>query len=261
MADFNEILKDSAKYPDNLEVDFAGAKVPLGSLRQFTTGQLADIDKRQKAIEKEYADAKTARESAMDLSQRAQQLWDSLQQTKPAASTPAGEDPWETDPIYAPVRNRFTERDKQVKDLKETLEKLAKTQEQLALVGGWDRWERQYNAFPKERRPKDKSLEDLVKYAAENKLVDRFGIPSVEKAIDQMTAGDRLEEIRKQARAEGAAEAETRLRASTMPRPNFNPSPASRGGGKAPLEDLDQLTDKVLEDPELRQLVEGLNLQ
>lgn len=260
MATLNDILKDTATYPDTFEVDFMGAKVPLSSLRQFTAAELGEIDKQRKQVAKELADATKQRQSAMDLSTQAQQLFDSLQSKPNATATQVADDPWESDPVYAPVRSRLTDRDKKLDEFKSALDRLTKAQEQIATIGGWERWERQYNSFPEARRPKDKSLEEIVKFAHENKLVDRFGIPSVQLALDKLTEASRLEDIRKTAHDEGVKEAETRLRASTMPRPNFNPSPAVRAG-KTPLEDLDHLTDKVLEDPELRQLVEGLNIQ
>jgi hypothetical protein len=255
-----EILKDTTKYADDLMVDFAGEKVPLGSLRQFSAGELTAIAKRQQEADRNFAEAAKARETAMDLSTKAQQLYDSLQSSKqqaPPANT--GDDPWETDPIYAPVRTRSKAQEATIDELKKTLKSLQQTQEQIALIGGYDRWERQFNSFPADRRPKDKSLDDVIKYAAENKLVDRFGVPSVSMALDKLTEADRLDDIRAKARKEGADEAEARLRASTMPRPNFNPPP-NAGKRTEVLDDLDHLTDKVLEDPELRQMVAGLNL-
>lgn len=260
MATFNDILKDTATFPDAMEIDFGGSKVPLGSLRQFTAGELSAIAKRQQEVERNYSEATASRASALELSTKAQELYASLQAaSKNVTVTNPADDPWETDPIYAPVRSRLAKSEATEKELRDTLKKLQATQDQLATIGGWDRWERQWQAVPKDKRPKDKSMEDIVKYAAENKILDRFGIPSVSLAMEKLTEGDRVAEAEARGRAAGAEEAEARLRASTMPRPNYNPAPAQRKGSEV-IDDLDNLTERVLEDKELRQMVESLNL-
>lgn len=262
--DWNEILKDSVKYPDTLGIAIGGTEVPLGSLRAVAKQQSDAAEATLKAAEAARKEAEAQRNEFNRLTQQAQQIYDSNKQTaeeiaaaKAAAAAAAGGkgDEWD-DPIWEPVRKRLSPVLEQLKTAEESRKKLENMLARSAEVFAYDRWERQFQGY--QGKPEGKTLDDVVKFAADNKIVDRFGLPSVTAALDQMTAADRQKLVEDAAYKRGMEEGQRLGRISTMPRP-MTVGPTNPQGSK-PLEDFDQLTERALADPELATLIAGTNM-
>jgi hypothetical protein len=133
----------------------------------------------------------------------------------------------------------------------------------MASVWAEDRWQGQF-ARGKDRlkgdKYKDWTYEKVRDYAANQRLFDGFGFPSVDKAIDAITQQDEMERKIQDARAQGLKEGELKARLGAMPRP------ASAAGAVKVAEEssvskngLEGLSDDVVNDPELAKMLSDLN--
>lgn len=265
--DFATILQDAVTFNDNIELTVGNEKVTLGDIRNLSRRQQEQVTNRMNELQREREEVKTLATKAAELLSRQEQP-----QTRQATQQAAGGDDWDTDPFYAPIRTRISPLEKQ---LKEALDAVKQTQDQMqraALIWANDRFAAEYRDNRdrlKGDKYKDwrgeKAVDKLAEYAAEHKLVDRFGMPSVSRAIDELTKEDEVDRIRKQAREEGIEEGKRQQRVSTMQRPTS----ASGGKGAAskgldPTKNFEDLGDSVAEDPELVEMLSqigGLEIQ
>jgi hypothetical protein len=264
-----EILADTKTYPDTLAISFNGVEIPLGSLRAVAKSKQDAAESERKAAEAARTAAEAQRAEFNRLTDEAREVYENLNSTNAsaaaaaAAAAPVVEDEFDKDPVWNPVRKRLGSLAEEQKKFAEATKKVEEANKRLenmlarsAEVFAYDRWERQYSGY--QHKPDGKSLDDVVKYATDNRIVDRFGLPSVEKALDQMTAADRQKAVEDSAFKRGMEEGQRLGRISTMPRP-MTVGPTNPAGSK-PLEDFDQLTERALSDPELATLIAGTNL-
>ena len=255
-----EIIADRTAYADDMELTIGTEKVALGALRGLSAKQQdalqAEMVKATKA--REQADAKFA--EAMNLSTRAAELYTKLNSAPPSPSGPSN-DPYDTDPFYAPVRERLKAADerygKAVKDLQDTTKKF-ETMLTNASVSWYKREaKRELDAYPHKDAawyPKDKSLDDLISYAGQRHLLDEDGLPSVRRALDDMTreARDKAEAQAKY--EEGVKAGEQRQMAAQLQRPTLGVVPPPSKDAPTSFE---QVKARVYSDPDLVRQVDN----
>lgn len=262
MDPLKQFLEDSAKYPDATEVQIGDVKVPLGSLRALNSSErtaLADRLKTAEALEKANKERET---KLVDLATKTQKVYEEYTARAAAAGNnpPKADanDPW-ADPWLAPVKTALSERDQKIVELTKKLEESTKTIANAATIWAQDRWDRQYEGINFGTREKKPTADELIKYATDNKLLDRQGIPSITAAWNHMTAGEREADMKKQEfeRGREAGRAES-LAARVTP-------PGAAGPGVPPPVpvrikpgegDLGDLYSQALQDPELKALLE-----
>lgn len=267
--DFSDILADANTFPDTAEITIGDQKISLGQIRDLSKKQQASITERMNALDKERNEVKELAVKAADLLAKAQPLADgATRKVEPKQETT--EDYWDTDPLYEPIRKRLSPIEKQLKDAMDTITAQKTALEKAALIFARDRWDRQYESGKirlKGDKYKDyRSVDKLAEYAAQHQLVDAFGMPSVERAIVELTKPDELEELKRQAKEEGIEEGRRMARLNTMARPT---SSSGKSAGQKPSKGLDptknfeDLGDAVAEDADLMEAlakVSGLDL-
>ena len=259
MADLNEILKDSTKYPDNLTIKIQDTDVPLGSLRQLHASE-------RQSIERERSEIGTARQT---LEQERSQVIELARKAAEASATIDGvvkqressADPYENDILYEPVRKRLSKHEETVGSLKTEIDKLQKTFQNGALLLAEERWQRQWDKIEPEleKYPELKSNWDydkVLKFAAENKHLDSRGFPDIRKAWHVLTEAAREKQKADEAYQRGIEEGKKMAMLKQVPRPT------SAGKGGPPVQTtsdgLDGLTKEAYDDPEIRGMIEQL---
>jgi hypothetical protein len=255
-----KFLQDTQNYPDTTMVKIGDQEVPLSSLRALNSEERQQLDAAMKSATERQAELDNQRKSVLDLSTKAQQTYEQAQELlKKAAPQPnPGNDPWQ-DPWLSPVKAALETRDKQLEELKTHLRTLLTAFTNSVNIYTADRYEREYQGLNFGKREKKPTQEEILKFATENKIVDRHGIPSIRAAWDKMSEADRLEEIRQEALEKGREEGRQQAIASRIPPPNvpgpgINPPP-NRTPGDGTLGDLWAEANK---DPELRAMIEQL---
>lgn len=257
-----KFLDDVQNHPDNTMVNIGGTEVPLGSLRQLNASERTAIADRMKKIETDEADIKTRQAKIVDLAQKAQAAYNAAEEARAKAGAaptkPAdGNDPW-ADPWLAPVKGALDARDKAIEALKAELLSSKNSLAQAATIFAEDRWDREFQGLDFGKREKKPTRQELLDKATSEKLVDRHGFPSITKAWEEMSKGDRLDEIKKAEFERGVAEGKNAAMASRIPAPGV-PGP---GQGPAPLPkatsngDLGDIYGEAMKDPELRAILE-----
>lgn len=249
-----EILADSKTFTDDMEMQLGDQKVKLSDLRGLTSKQQKDLsDKIQAASERER--------QATEMATKATEIYNNLDalQKKALESSTArpteDADDFDTNNWWTPVRKRMTAHEKQLKEAVDKVNSLSAAFEKAATMFATDRWNSQYErSAPKLKKSKEYADWDVAKvreYATKNQIVDEFGFPSIEKAIQTLTRADDIEEARKSAREEGLREGLNRGRLERMNRPSSATGGASKGKPAVEEFGLDGLGDDVMNDPEL----------
>lgn len=259
--DIKKFLDQTKDAPDATEITIGDAKVPLGSLRALNSTERQQLADRLKAVEAKETELSRRQESVVDLAKKAQAAYDAAEEARRTAGTrPAapGEDPLD-DPWLKPVKSEFSKRDSEIAELKTKLETALKTVTQISAIGLDDRWDREYAGIDQGKREKKLGREELLKFATDNRLVDRHGIPSIGAAWNKMSEGDRQAEIAEKARNEGIEEGKRLAMAARVTPPGasgpgWGPPPGK--DGKPAPGDLGDLAGEALKDPELRGLIE-----
>lgn len=255
---WQEILDDSKLYPDDIALTVNGKNVTLGELRGLSK-------KQREAFDAKAADLDKKRNEAAAIATKAAELQAELEKKIAAAGTvrpSPSDDEFDNDPFYAPVRKRFSGLTDEQKKIAETINGLQKLATNMTALYMDDRWGRQYDANKTRLGDKAKewTREKLRDLAAEKKLLDAAGLPSIELAINSVVGEDELSARIKAAREEGLREGMTRARVSAMPRPT------SATGGAPPSQKpvvaekgLEGLGDDVANDPDLMRMLSDLN--
>lgn len=255
-----EILADPKNYADELTIQIGDTPVPLGSLRSIGKSEQDRLTSELSKATEARTQAEKERENALSLSQKAAELNAALEAR--IAADPRGtptQDQFETDPWYEPIRKRLSKYDEAVTKFNDAVSKLENMQKNQAIVYADRLWDSEYEGLKftdKNRKTRD----EILKFAAENKIVDKHGIPSVRLAWDKMTEVDRMAEAAEAARLEGIEQGKREAFVSRVRPPSTVPP---SGNGAVQFDDWNKLTDAALADPEIRKLVErtGFGIQ
>jgi hypothetical protein len=258
-----EILANTTDLPDDTEFELKGNKVKLGSFRDLTK-------KQQKALSEQLEAAKRDREAAAELATKSATLFSELtkkqEELASAAvvrtASDAGDD-FDSAEYWAPVRKRLSPLEKELKDAKANYDTLSGQLKQAATIFATERWKGQFSAnaerLKKSDQYKDWDMNKVLGHATQQKILDEYGFPSVEKAILDLTRANDLEEIRKSAREEGFKEGVTRGRLATSGRPTSASGRIDRAATTIdPSKNLEDLGDVVTADPDLARMLSEL---
>lgn len=252
----SQILDDEKTFADAIEITVNGEKHSLGDLRALSRAKQKDLSDKIAATEHKRAEVLELAEQAATLkSNLEQQLADAGKRGNPSNSDL-------DDPFFAPVKKAFDGRDSEIKELKGTLEKLNNAANQMAKIWAEDRWQGQYEKSKtrlKGDKAKEWTYEKVRDFAGTNKILDSYGLPNIEKAIQQLTQEDERQDIEQAAYERGLKEGQVKGRMNVMPRPT------SASGGKPPAEKsavaergLEGLGDDVAEDKDLMRMLSDL---
>ena len=195
----------------------------------------------------------------MDLATRAQQVYETAQAAiKKAGEAAPGTDPF-ADPWLAPVKKELDTRDKSMTEMQAHLKNLATIVANAAQIFSEDRWDREYSAIDFGKREKKPTREEILKFATDNKIFDRHGMPSVRAAWEKMSEADRLEDLRKSEFEKGREAGRMDALAARVPPPGVPGAGAPATGPLKPNPgELGDLYQEAIKDPELRALMEQL---
>jgi hypothetical protein len=259
-----KFLESATEYPDNTPIRIGEQEIPLGSLRQLNASERTTLSERLKGVETKEAELNTRQQSIVDLAQKAQQAYQAAEEARAKVSSqppPAGTDPF-ADPWLSPVKEALSKRDKEIEELRATAKNLQATLTQAASIWAQDRWDREYSSLNFGKREKKPTRDEILKYAQEQKLMDRHGMPSISEAWNKMSETDRLEELRKEALERGREEGRMEAMAARVTPPGVSGIGQGPAGPARKINaDSDVLGDmyaESLKDPELRQLIEQL---
>lgn len=259
-----KFLQDAKAHPDTTVITIGDQQTTLGDLRSLDAEERTQLSAALENASKQQADIEKRKNEILDLSQKAQQAYAAAEEARAKATsgqrTEPGADPWD-DPWLKPVKKVIDERDAKIAQLTEQLGTVVKIVGNAANIFSEDRYEREYSSINFGSREKKPSLEDIKKFATENKIVDRLGIPSVRLAWDKMSEADRQKERDDAAFERGKAARDQELMAARMPAPGV-PGPGMSGAlPKADPNkgDLGDLYADAMKDPELRALMELTN--
>ncbi len=252
-------LVANSKYTDDMKFKIGDDEVSVADLRAFWR----QGDETTKAADKRRREAEEEFQKAQRLGADALALYESVKDGKGADKPPVdadGEIDW-SDPVMKALKKKLDAYDAATKKFEEKSKQL-----EGAIASGFSFvtdyvWNRGYSELDELSKPKDKKLEDLVKYAQENKVTDRWGLPDPVKAARMLTESDRQAALEKKAREEGRREGERAARASTAPRPGaIAPSARQRpvDDGKPKPKTMKELLAKAMADPEIQRVAGGL---
>ena len=255
--DFAEILQDEKTFPDSAEIEIGGKKISLGAIRDSSKKQQAAITERMNALD-------TERNSVKELTDKAATLYAQLQEKeatlgKPA---PAPSDDIDNDPFWQPVAKKLKSYSETEKELRDTLKSLTDTVRNAATIFARDRWDGQYERgqerLKKSAKYKDWDVDKVLGYATQNKLLDRHGLPSVERAIAELTKEDEMAIRIQEAFEKGKKEGQIAGRVGAMPRPSSATGPNSQPTSEVAKRGLEGLGDDVMNDSELTEMLANL---
>jgi hypothetical protein len=255
-----KFLEDAQGYPDTTMVRIGDTEVPLGSLRSLNKGEREQLATAIKTNDDKARELDERQKKVIELAGKAQAAYDAAQAAAAKANaTPPNpsNDPF-SDPWLAPVKKELDGRDKTINELQNTVKQLSTVIQNAATIWSEDRWDREFTNLDFGKREKKPSREELIKFATENKLFDRHGIPSVRAAWDKMSETDRLEELRKSEFEKGREAGRMEQMASRIPPPGVAGPGMPVNPPKAAPGELGDLYGEAIKDPELRALIEQL---
>ena len=263
-----KFLDDNKQYADTTEVKIGEFVTDMGTLRALTGEGREALVAKMKEAEAAETHFKASGAKAVELAGKAQKLVDDYTAkiaALPGGGTPAAadpNDPWK-DPWYAPIKTHLDAREKVqselITKLNAALEKANNTIANAATIWAEDRWDSQYNSINFGAREKKPTRDDLIKFATEHNLLDRHKMPSVSAAWNEMSRGEREDDMKKAEFERGREAGRAELIASRVPPPGVSgpgqapPPPVVRKPGEGELGDLYAEANK---DPELRALLE-----
>lgn len=260
MSLVEDILKDDKTFTDEMELTLGDKKVSLGEIRKLSKSG-------QEKLATELAAAQYDRRSATELATKAADLVAKLEEAATRTAQPnrgeTDEDDFETNNWWTPVRKRMTALEAQAKDAQKQAKEALESLTRAATIFAEDRWQREYDSssdrLKKSKEYKEWGVDKVRDYAVQNKIVDRFGFPSVSKAIQEMMKADDLEVIRREEYERGLKEGQNKLRMASMTRPSSARGRAPEAGKTIdPTKNLEDLGDAVMDDPELTQMLADL---
>jgi hypothetical protein len=261
--DFSKILADTETYKDDMNMTFKSAdgtpvEVQLGALRNLNASERQSLTEKISVAQAREAEINRRDASSTELSKKAQQVLDEIEKMKAnTRSTAPGDDPF-ADPWLAPVKAALDKRDNDIAELKKLVASGQSTVAEAAKIFLKKNWKSEYGSINFGKSTKKPTQDELVKYAATNKLVDEDGIPSISRAWEEMSKGDREADLIKEAEARGEEKGRIAAMAARVLPPGV---PGSAGGPApkaAPPGELGDLYSQALQDPELRRQLEEL---
>jgi hypothetical protein len=254
-----EDLVANAKYTDDMKFKIGDDEVSVADLRAFHrqgADTTAAAKRRQDEAEAEF-------QKAQKLGADALALYESVKDKGGDGKPPVdadGEIDW-NDPVMKALKKKLDAYDTATKNFEAKSKQL-----EAAIASGFSFvtdyvWQRGYESLDELSRPKDKKLEDLVKYAAENKINDRWGLPDPVKAARMLTESDRQDAIAKKAREEGRKEGERAARAAGAARPGALGMDTKRVVETDPKNkprSMKELLRKAVADPEIQRIAGGM---
>lgn len=248
-----EILANKTTFGDDIELTIGTEKVNLGQLRDLSAKQQKDLsDKIAGADNRE----KEARDTAMKAATLLSQLEDARTKLEASKKEPVTDDDFDTSEWWKPVKARFAERDTKIDQALKGIEALTKSVSQAATIWAKDRWRGQFDRVaPRLKKVdayKEWDLDKVLNYATEHKILDENDMPSVEKAVLELTKANDLKTAADEAYERGLKEGRTKARLETMPRPS-SATGGKSGKGKSSVEEhgFEGLGDDVMNDAEL----------
>jgi hypothetical protein len=253
---FKEIIADAQSYPDNTVFKIGDAEIQLGELRGLSASERQSVEQELMRASEQRKKADEQLQSAMQLATTAAELKARLEAAPTAAPSP---DAYDTDPFYGPVRERMTKLERQygdtIKKLQDQVELANKSLTNASVVWYKREAQREFDSYPfkdKEWFPKNKTTDEVIKYAAERRLLDSDGLPSVRMALDDMTREPREKEIETSKYEEGVRAGEQRAMASSLQRPTMGIVPPQP---KDPPKDWKDLAQRAYSNPEIQKEV------
>ena len=226
--------------------------------------------REQQALADQINSYKTREAEVTDLATKAASLIANAERlnAQPAAQPARQPSEWDqlydTDPSYAPVRTRLAEYEKNLKEATDKLSAQQTALERAAGIFAKRLWRDDYKES-KERLKGDKykdwrDPDKLANYAAQRNLLDENGLPSVSRAVEDLTREDEMQRLRDDAKAEGIREGRMQARMAGMERPSSASGPKGANADTAldPTMNFEDLGDKALADPQTRELLAAL---
>lgn len=253
---FKEIIADAQSYPDNTVFKIGDAEIQLGELRGLSASERQSVEQELMRASEQRKKADEQLQNAMQLATTAAELKARLEAGQQPAATVG---PWETDPFYEPPRREIERLRKEyqdtVKQLKDEVALANKSLTNVSVVWYKREAQREFDSYPykdKEWFPKNKTMDEVIRYAAERRLLDSDGLPSVRLALDDMTREPREKEIETSKYEEGVRAGEQRAMASSLQRPTMGIVPPQP---KDPPKDWKDLAQRAYSNPDIQKEV------
>jgi hypothetical protein len=256
MSLLDQLIAD-AKFTDDTKFKIGDQEVSMAELRAFqraNSESKAAFEKRQREAEEEY-------QKAQRLGADALALYESVKGDggkKAAEGNDTGDEIDWSAPGMKALKTKLEAYDKAVSEWQTKSKQL-----EAAIASGFSFvtdyvWNQGYSSLDELSRPKDKALPELVKYAQEQKITDRWGLPDPIKAARMLTEADRQAAIEKKAREEGRREGERAARAAAAgTRPGaLEVRPRIPEKGEKP-KNMRDLIAKAAADPEIQRIAGG----
>lgn len=252
---YEQLFSDEANFADNLEITVGDKKFTLGEARELSKkkqGELAaklneakDLATKAAGVIQEYEGKKAAIDAA------------------PVVRATA-DDKWDEDPLFRPVAKKTKELETMIGDLKKQNDTLTNALGNTAKIWFRDRAEAQFDRsaerLKKSAKYKDYDVDKVLEFASQNKIFDGNGLPSVARAIQELTKEDDIAIIRREEYERGLKEGATKGRMAGMTRPT-----SAEGAQRRPEDSavgknvsLEHLGDDVSKDPELMEMLSQL---
>jgi len=263
MLNLKMVLDDTKTYPDNTEFAIGNDKVTLGELRTARTQMEAELGKKTQAADDKFREVTELATKAAELKATYErQVADLQKNDKGNRGGSTSEDEFESDPFWQPANKKFKAINETVQKMNDTVTKLAGAMEKATTIWAEDRWRGQFDRLAprlqKIEKHKNMTYEQVRDYAAEHKLVDRHGLPSVEKAILELTAESERDSLIQEAFDKGRREGEMRGRLAATVRPTSASGPPNPEKSHVKDKGLEGLGDDVAEDKELTEMLAQL---
>jgi hypothetical protein len=250
------IFDDRNTFTDTMEMTIGDKKFTLGDLRGLSANQQRQLSEKIAGAESRESIARDTATKAANLLAELQTASENLRAQKTVVPT---EDDFDKEEFWGPVRKRFSDRDAKIDQAIKGIETLSNQVKNAASIWFKDRTRSQYekvsSRLKKVDQYKDWDVDKVLGYATEHRIVDEDGMPSVERAILELTKANDIETIKKEAYAEGMKAAKQKGRLDAQPRPS------SATGGRQPADKsavaeigLEGLGDDAMNDPELMEM-------
>jgi hypothetical protein len=277
MDTFAQMLADKNLIPDDVEVTVGTHKFKMSDIRGFTASDQQRLSNAIEAAKQREQVAITNASKAGDLITALETASNQLaaqkntQQTVAAATATAADDNEWQQPWWSPARKQHDLLTRQIDDWgkkidaqQQYLQQLTAAVQKMASIGAHDRWHQQFDRVSPRLHGidqyKDWDYKRVLDYATTNNYVDEHGMPSIDKAVGELTRESDLERVRKEAYDAGIKAGQTKGRMASMIKP------ASITGGKVPAPGkpavaeygLEGLGDDVAQDAELMEQLNQL---
>ena len=269
---FAEILSDEKTFTDDMEIVLpprgdgqASQKVRLGDIRDLSRKQQQALAARLDETNKEFDKARSlATQAAEALAKIQGQATDTTTTTTKPVTTTDTEDYYETDPLYAPVRKRYSALEAQLKEAADKLKGQETIQTNLLTLLTRrmvrDDFDRVRDKLKGDKYKEWRDPDKLANYAVQHRLVDDMGMPSLERAVSELTREDEVTAAYQRGIDEGRKKGTIDARLASMQRPTSasGKTAAQQPAGLDPTQNFEDLGDKIMDDPEALEMLSQL---